>query len=99
MIAALKEIVAACKANGIRAGLHCGTPDYAASAIEWGFDMTMVSGDSRLLAGAAGASAAKFRQLTGQLSSISEKGAYSSFRTATGGAARKRDTRPFQTRQ
>ncbi len=45
MIAALKEIVAACKANGIRAGLHCGTPDYAASAIEWGFDMTMVSGE------------------------------------------------------
>ena len=45
MIAALKEIVAACKANGIRAGLHCGTPDYAARAIEWGFDMTMVSGE------------------------------------------------------
>ena len=44
MIAPLKEIVAACKANGIRAGLHCGTPDYAARAIEWGFDMTMVSG-------------------------------------------------------
>ncbi len=50
MIAALKEIVAACKANGIRAALHCGTPEYAARAIEWGFDMTTVSGDSRLLA-------------------------------------------------
>ena len=65
MIAALKEIVAACKANGIRAALHCGTPEYAARAIEWGFDMTTVSGDSRLLAGAAGASVAKFRQLVG----------------------------------
>ena len=32
MIAALKEIVAACKANGIRAALHCGTPEYAARA-------------------------------------------------------------------
>ena len=45
MIAALKEILAACKANGIRAALHCGTPEYAARAIEWGFDMTTVSGE------------------------------------------------------
>ena len=76
MVAALKEIVAACKANGIRAALHCGTPDYAARAIEWGYDMTTVSGDSRLLAGAAAASVTKFRQLTGQVGSKSEKGAY-----------------------
>jgi 4-hydroxy-2-oxoheptanedioate aldolase len=76
MIAALKEIVTACKTNRIRAALHCGTPDYAARAIEWGFDMTTVSGDSRLLAGAAGASVAKFRQLTGRIGSQSEKGAY-----------------------
>jgi 4-hydroxy-2-oxoheptanedioate aldolase len=76
MIAALKEIVAACKANGIRAALHCGTPEYAARAIAWGFDMTTVSGDSRLLAGAAGASVAKFRQLTGEVGSKSEKGGY-----------------------
>ena len=76
MIAALKEIAAACKTNGIRAALHCGAPEYAARAIEWGFDMTTVSGDTRLLAGAAGASVAKFRQLTGQIRSKAEKGAY-----------------------
>ncbi len=76
MIAALKEIVAACKTNGIRAALHCGTPDYAARAIEWGFDMTTVSGDTRLLAGAAAASVARFRQRTGEIGSKSEKGAY-----------------------
>lgn len=76
MIAALKEIVAACKANGIRGALHCGTPEYAARAIEWGFDMTTVSGDSRLLAGAAGASVAKFRQLVGQIGAKAEKGTY-----------------------
>ena len=64
MIAALKQIVAACKANGIRAALHCGTPDYAARAIGWGFDMTTVSGDTRLLASAAAASVARFRQMT-----------------------------------
>ena len=59
-----------------RAALHCGTPDYAARAIEWGFHMTTVSGDSRLLAGAAGASVAKFRQLAGQIGSGFKKGAY-----------------------
>lgn len=76
MIAALKEILVACQANGIRAALHCGTPEYAARAIEWGFNMTTVSGDSRLLASAAGASVAKFRQLAGQISAKPEKGAY-----------------------
>ena len=76
MIAALTEILAACKSNGKRAALHCGTPDYAARAIAWGYDMTTVAGDSRLLAGAAGASVAKFRQLTGEVASKSEKGAY-----------------------
>lgn len=64
MIGALKRIVAACKAAGIRAALHCGTPDYAAKAIGWGFDMTTVGGDSRLLAAAATASVARFRELT-----------------------------------
>ena len=76
MIAALKEILAACRASGIRAALHCGTPEYAARAIDWGFDMTTVSGDSRLLAAAAGASVTKFRQLVGQMVSKSEKGTY-----------------------
>ena len=76
MIAALKEILAACKTNGIRAALHCGTPDYAARAVQWGYDMTTVSGDTRLLAGAAAASVARFRQLTGEIGSKSEKGAH-----------------------
>ena len=66
MIDALKKIVAACKKAGIRCALHCGTPDYAARAIAWGFDMTTVSGDSRLLAGAAQASVSRFRELASQ---------------------------------
>jgi 4-hydroxy-2-oxoheptanedioate aldolase len=65
MIEALRTIVAACKRQGKRAALHCGTADYAARAIEWGFDMTTVSGDSRLLAAAAQASVARFRELSG----------------------------------
>lgn len=76
MIAALQTIVAACKRNGIRAALHCGTPDYAARAIGWGFDMTTVGGDARFLAAAAGAAVAGFRKLTETAGAGAEKGAY-----------------------
>ena len=76
MIAALHSIVAACKRNGLRAGLHCGTPDYAARAIGWGFDMTTVGGDSRFLAAAAGAAVAGFRKLTDAVAGKPDTGAY-----------------------
>jgi 4-hydroxy-2-oxoheptanedioate aldolase len=76
MIAALHQIIAACKANGVRAALHCGTPEYAARAIGWGFNMTTVSGDSRLLAAAAGTSVARFRELVGQDAAKSAGGVY-----------------------
>jgi 4-hydroxy-2-oxoheptanedioate aldolase len=76
MISALHDIVAACRANGICAALHCCTPEYAARAITWGFNMTTVSGDSRLLAAAAGASVAKFRTLIDQIPSKTESGVY-----------------------
>ena len=76
MIEALRTIVAACKKAGKRAALHCGTADYAVRAIEWGFDMTTVAGDSRLLAAAAAASVARYRELIGQRSAKTEKGAY-----------------------
>ena len=76
MIALIQQIVAACKANGIRAALHCGTPDYAARAIKWGYDMTTVSGDSRLMAAAASASVAKFRDLTKGRAKIAIKEGY-----------------------
>ena len=76
MVAAVKRILAAAKTAGIRAALHCGTPDYAARAIRWGFDMTTVSGDSRLLAAAAGSSVRRFRELTGGIAASGEKEAY-----------------------
>lgn len=78
MIDALKAIVAACRKNNIRAALHCGTPEYAVRAIEWGFNMTTVSGDSRLLAAAAQESVTKFKKLVGQKSgqATQAKGAY-----------------------
>ena len=73
MIAALHRIVAACRANNIRAALHCGTPDYAARAIGWGFQMVTIGGDSRFLASAASAAVAGFRKLT---TPPDDKGAY-----------------------
>ena len=76
MIDALQRIVAASKAAGIRCALHCGTPDYAARAIGWGFDMTTVSGDARLLAAAAGASVTQFRALTKQDAVATKTGVY-----------------------
>lgn len=65
MLEALKRIIAACQKNGIKSALHCGTPDYAARAVDWGFDMVTVGGDARLLASAASDTISSFRQLTG----------------------------------
>lgn len=64
MIDAKKRVLDAAKKAGKRAALHCGTPEYAARAIEWGFDLCTVSGDARLLAAAAGHSVKRFRELT-----------------------------------
>ncbi|WP_429817393.1 HpcH/HpaI aldolase family protein [Ensifer sp. B1-9] len=59
----IKRILSAAHGAGIKAALHCGTPNYAARAAEWGFDMVTVSNDVRLLAGAAAASVKTFRDL------------------------------------
>ncbi|WP_417280302.1 HpcH/HpaI aldolase family protein [Celeribacter sp.] len=71
LIALIQSVQQACAKNGIMACLHCGTPDYAARAIEWGFNLTTVSGDSRLLASAASASVGRWRTLTGTQSAPS----------------------------
>ena len=65
MIEAFQAIREAAHRQGIKACFHCGGPDYAARAVEWGFDLVTVSGDSRLLAFAAEASVKRFRELTG----------------------------------
>ncbi|WP_323009924.1 HpcH/HpaI aldolase family protein [Paracoccus sp. (in: a-proteobacteria)] len=76
IVALIQRILAACKENGIRACLHCGSPEYAAKAVGWGFDLTTVGGDTRLLAAAASASVAKWRDLTGAASASATKGVY-----------------------
>ncbi|MBI4923324.1 MAG: 2,4-dihydroxyhept-2-ene-1,7-dioic acid aldolase [Devosia nanyangense] len=78
MIEALQKILTACKSAGIRAALHCGTPEYAAKAAGWGFDMTTVSNDVRMLAGAAETNVKRYRSLIGELSAgtPTQKGGY-----------------------
>jgi len=63
MVEAIKKILTAAHAAGIAAGLHCGSPAYAAKAIGWGFNLTTLNNDVRLLAGAAAASVNETRQL------------------------------------
>jgi 4-hydroxy-2-oxoheptanedioate aldolase len=63
MVAAIVRIADAAKAAGIRAGLHCGTPEYAARAVGWGFDLVTIGNDVRLLAEGAGANVARSREL------------------------------------
>ncbi len=66
IIEAIQTVVHKAHGAGIRAGLHCGTPAYAARAVGWGFDLVTISNDVRLLAGAAQASVAAARKLIGE---------------------------------
>lgn len=66
MIEAIKTILKAAKSAGIKAGLHCGSPEYVQKIIGWGFDFATISNDVRLLAGSAGESVARTRQLLGE---------------------------------
>ncbi len=76
MITAIRRIADVCNAHDKFAALHCGTPEYAALGISWGYHMTTVSGDSRLLAAAAGESVARFRQLTAEPVEDNTQGSY-----------------------
>ena len=74
MIALIRRIRDAAAAAGRRAGLHCGTPDYAARAAGWGFDLVTLSNDVRLLADAACASVTRARALMGAPAAAAQTG-------------------------
>lgn len=61
IIEVIARIHAAAHASGLRAALHCGSPDYAARAICSGFDFVTIGSDLRLLTAAAQASMLRFR--------------------------------------
>ena len=63
---ALHRIVAACRARGLVAGLHCGTADYAGRAIGWGFQMVTVGSDMKFLAEGAAKAVSTIGALTGK---------------------------------
>ena len=49
--------------HGIKACLHTGSPDYAAKAVGWGFDLVTLPNDVRILASTAAAQVARTREL------------------------------------
>ncbi|MEL7151939.1 MAG: aldolase/citrate lyase family protein [Pseudomonadota bacterium] len=63
VIEAIQRIVAVAHDNGIRAALHCGSPEYAARGVEWGYDMVTIGADSVILAQGAAQLTKTFRQL------------------------------------
>ncbi len=75
MVDAIRRILEAAHRAGVRAGLHTGSPAYAAKAVGWGFDLVTVSNDVRLLAGAAGASVAELRKRLGEAGAAARPGA------------------------
>ncbi|MEM9427441.1 MAG: aldolase/citrate lyase family protein [Pseudomonadota bacterium] len=65
VIEVIQRIVAVAHDSGIRAALHCGTPEYAARGIGWGYDMVTVGADSAILAQGAANLTKTFRGLIG----------------------------------
>jgi 4-hydroxy-2-oxoheptanedioate aldolase len=66
MIELIQRILAEAHGAGLKAALHCGSPEYAAKAVGWGFDLVTLLNDVRLLAGAAAAQVARTRALLGE---------------------------------
>ncbi|MEM7439506.1 MAG: aldolase/citrate lyase family protein [Pseudomonadota bacterium] len=78
MQAVIKDVLSRAKAQGLRAGIHCMTPAYAAQTVGWGFDFATINGDVRLLAAAASDTVDETRKLLGQAATGSgpAKGGY-----------------------
>ena len=79
MIKAKKKILEIAHKHEKVACLHCGTPEYAAKATNWGFDLVTITNDVRLLSGAAAAHVKKFKELTNQKTDISSETDNSSY--------------------
>jgi 4-hydroxy-2-oxoheptanedioate aldolase len=66
VLAAIDEIVAACKRHGVHAGLHTGSAAYAKQMIAKGFDFVTLMTDTRLLIKAASQIVQEFRSTAGK---------------------------------
>jgi 4-hydroxy-2-oxoheptanedioate aldolase len=74
MITLIKRVASVCNKHKIIAGIHCGTAEYAAKAIGWGYNLTTIGGDTKLLANAASASVSAWRNLTGREENVKVTG-------------------------
>ena len=63
MTTVIMKILDTAKSAGIRAGIHCGSPVYAAKATGWGFDFATLSNDVRILVSGASSMVAEARSL------------------------------------
>ncbi|MCY4461814.1 MAG: aldolase/citrate lyase family protein [Albidovulum sp.] len=72
VVAAIKRVLDAAKGAGIRAGLHCGSIEYAAKAIGWGFDLVTILNDARILAAGARQGVSQLRELLGDKQAVAE---------------------------
>ena len=61
VVDAIQRIVETAHRNGKKAALHCGSPEYAARAIGWGYDMVTVGTDTVILAQGAAATVKSVR--------------------------------------
>ena len=61
VVAAIDTILAGAKKHGVPAGLHCGSPEYAARMFEKGFQLATIANDSRLMAQGAMAAVAALK--------------------------------------
>ena len=76
MIELQQRIATVARTAGIHAALHCGSADYAARSIAWGYDMVTILNDVRFMASAASATVERFRSLTGSSDPKGDLGAY-----------------------
>ena len=58
-----KDILNEAKKANILSGIHCASPEYAAKAVKWGFDLVTVNSDVKLLSEMANHVVKKTRNL------------------------------------
>ena len=63
VIDAFNEILNEAKKANILSGIHCASPEYAAKAVKWGFDLVTVNSDVKLLSEMANHVVKKTRNL------------------------------------
>jgi len=65
MLAIIEHIRVSAQAKGMLAGIHCGTPDYAAGMAASGFDLVTIASDARFLEAGAAAALQAFTEKVG----------------------------------